>query len=101
VLVALVLTALAAGGVAVVAATSGRALSAARHDATGASLAVERLERMRAGARGGGADVVVGSDGTAYVRRWSAVAGRGRADALDATITWASCSIALATEVAP
>ena len=98
VLVALVLTALAAGALAAVAATSGRALLSARHDATATMLAGARLEALRTGPGTAGTDVATRA-GETYVRRWSAVHGRGRPDVLDVTLTWPGHGLTLATEV--
>lgn len=95
------MTALAAGGVAAVAATSGRTLVAASRDAIATALALDRVEHWRAGPRGDGTDVVTGGDGTAYARQWTTIAGRGRPDSVDATIAWPSHAIALGTEALP
>jgi len=100
VLVALVLTALAAGALAAVAATSGRALVSARHDATATMLAGARLEALRAAPGTAGTDVVT-RGGETYVRQWSAVDGRGHPDVVDVTLTWPGHGLMLATEVWP
>jgi Tfp pilus assembly protein PilV len=99
--VALVLVALAAGGVAAVATASGRTLVAASHDASGTTLALDRAERWRAGPRTPGADVVAGADGTTYARRWTITDGRGRADGVEATVGWSSSATTLATAALP
>lgn len=99
-LVALVLTALAAGAFAAVAATSGGALVAARRDADATQLAVERLETLRAGLRQAGSDIVTrGAVGLA--RQWTVTPGRGRPDTLAVTITWPGHRLALDTVAAP
>ena len=100
VLVALLLTAVAAGALAAVATAGGRALVAARHDATATALAAARLEDLRAGPRTSGTDVIA-HEGTTHARRWTATNGRGRPSALDVTVEWPGHAVALATEVAP
>jgi Tfp pilus assembly protein PilV len=100
VLVAMVLMALAAGALAAVAATSGRALVGARHDATATMLAGARLEALRAAPGTAGADVVTRA-GETYLRQWSAVRGRGRPDVLDVTLTWPGHGLTFATEAWP
>ena len=100
VLVALVLTALGAGAFAAVAATSGRALDAARRDAAATALATAALETLRAGPRQGGADATT-RDGVTFVRQWTATPGRGRPDAFSVTVVWPGHAIALDTEAAP
>ena len=100
VLVALVLTALAAGGLAAVALTSARALTMARRDATATALAVTRLEALRAGPRGDGTDVATVA-GETYARQWSVVRGRGRPDATGVTLGWGAHDFALASEAWP
>ena len=98
---ALALTALAAGGVAIVAATSGRLLVLARHDATAIALGLEALEVLRAGPRAARTDIVSDGDGTSFARRWRATAGRGRPDPLAVRVTWPGHQLDLATEAAP
>jgi len=98
VLVALVLTGLAAGVLAAVTSASGRALVAARRDATATALGSTRLEALRAGPRVTGADGV-SRDGVTYVRRWTATDGRGRPDALDVAVAWPGHGLALSTQV--
>lgn len=93
--------ALAAGGVAAVAATSGRVLVAASRDGAATALAAERIERLRAGPRLGGSDLILGPEGTTWVRRWGVDGGRGRPDALDATIEWPSHVVGLSTAALP
>jgi Tfp pilus assembly protein PilV len=100
VLVALVLTALAAGALAAVAATSGHALVTSRRDAAATTLAGARLEALRAAPRTAGTDLATRA-GDTYVRRWSAARGRGRPDALEVTLAWSGHGLALATEVWP
>jgi Tfp pilus assembly protein PilV len=100
VLVALVLTAIAAGALAAVTTAGGRALVAARRDGTATALTATRLESLRAGPRTSGADVVVYDD-VPYGRRWTAGAGRGRPAPLDAVVVWPGRQVDLATEAAP
>ena len=96
-LVALVVTALATGGLATVAATSGRALVTARRDAIATTLAGTRLEALRAGPNSAGTDATTRA-GASYVRQWSVVQGRGRPDRLDVTLTWPGHDLRLSTE---
>jgi len=98
--VALVLVAMTGGALAAVMATSGRALVAARRDATGVSLAVGRLETLRAGARANGADGAP-LDGVAFVRTWTVVPGRGLPDALAVDVGWPGHAMTLGTEAMP
>jgi Tfp pilus assembly protein PilV len=100
VLVALVLVAITGGALAAVTATSGRALVAARRDATGVSFAVGRLETLRAGPRTHGADGAP-LDGVDFARTWTVVPGRGRPDALAVDVRWPGHAIALGTAVLP
>ena len=99
-LVALVLVAMAGGALAAVMATSGRALVAARRDATGVSLAVGCLEMLRAGPRANGADGAP-LDGVDFVRTWTVAPGRGRPDALAVDVGWPGHAIRLGTEALP
>jgi hypothetical protein len=98
--VALVLVAMTGGALAAVMATSGRALVAARRDATGVALAVGRLETLRAGSRANGADVGT-LDGVDFVRTWTVAPGRGRPDALAVDVGWPGHAIAIRTETMP
>ena len=100
VLVALVLVALTGGALAAVMATSGRALVAARRDATGVSLAAGRLETLRARPRANGADGA-SFDGVDFVRTWTVTPGRGRPDALAVDVGWPGHAIVLGTEALP
>ena len=97
---ALVLTGLAAGVLAAVAAASGRALVTARRDATATTLAGARLEALRAGPRGAGTDTTT-ADGISYVRRWTATDGRGRPATLAVDVGWPDRTLALTTEATP
>jgi Tfp pilus assembly protein PilV len=97
VLVALLLVAMTAGALAAVLATSGRALMAARRDATGVTFAVARLETLRAGPRANGADGAP-LDGVDFVRTWTVAPGRGRPDALAVDVGWPGHAIVLGTE---
>jgi hypothetical protein len=96
-----VLTALAAGALAAVAAHTGRALVTARHDALATTLALAGLDTLRAGPRTDGADTVIAGDGTSFARRWTVRGGRGRPDAFDVETAWPGHELALATEALP
>jgi Tfp pilus assembly protein PilV len=100
VLVGLVLVALAAGVLAGVTMASGRALVAARRDATGTALAAARLEELHAGPSTSGSDTAL-HDAVTYARRWTAAGGRGRPASLDVVVAWPGHQVGLATEVAP
>ena len=100
VLVALVLVAMTGGALAAVMATSGRALVAVRRDATGVSLAVGRLETLRAGPRANGSDGAP-LDGVDFARTWTVTPGRGRPDALAVDVGWTGHAITLGTEALP
>ena len=89
-----------AGALAAVLATSGRALVAARRDATGVTLGVARLETLRAGPRTSGADGAP-LDGVDFVRTWTVAPGRGRPDALAVDVGWPGHAIVLGTEALP
>jgi len=80
-----------------VAIASGRALVAARRDATGVTLAVARLESLRAGPHASGADGAP-FDGIDFVRTWTVVPGRGRPDAFTVDVGWPGHAVLLGSE---
>jgi Tfp pilus assembly protein PilV len=100
VLVALVLTGLAAGALAAITAVSGRALVTARRDATATALAGGRLDMLRAGPLADGSDAIA-RDGVGFARRWTASSGRGRPSAFAVTVDWERHAFALRTEALP
>lgn len=99
--VAIAVTALAAGALATSATVSGRALLGARRDAVGTTLALARLERLRAGPLSDGTDAIVADDGTPFGRRWTGTPGRGLPDVLSVEAAWPGHRVALDTEAWP
>lgn len=101
---ALVAAALAGVALAALAATTAlarRALVTARDASTALVVAADRLETLRAGARGAGGDVLTAPGGTVFTRTWTVVGGRGRPAELRTRVVWAGRVLDRATEVWP
>lgn len=98
---AVALVALVVGGLTAAAATGTAALVRTGSDATAVALAVEQLERLRAGPRGDGTDAPTGFGGATFARTWRVTPGRGLPDRLETVVEWGGHRVALATEAWP
>ena len=100
-LVAVTLAGIAIGGLTGVAALATRSLVLVRDTDNALALAGERLEALRAGPRGDGADAPAARDGTVFARTWQVGGGRGMPAELSVRVGFGSRAVTLSTETLP
>jgi Tfp pilus assembly protein PilV len=100
-LIAAAIAGVAASALAATGADATRAVRLARQTGDALTAATDRLEALRATARGDGNDRVSARDGTPFARQWTVEAGRGTADRLEVEVRWSGRRLRLATRAFP
>src|SRR5262249_37975010 len=95
------LAGIALGVLAAAATLASQGLRLSRDTSAGVALARARLEGLRAGPRGDGADTTVSPDGTRFTRTWQAESGRGAPARLTVRVGWGLRVLSFATESMP